>query len=194
MEAGPKRSALQLIGLAEVLLARGRTEEAYAVAKAALRGFVTLAEDHKCNADGLNVFLSAIEYFASGKCKESMAMRNSLIRLYGRLLNLKHAEIHDWDFVEHPILRSCILHGLSGGPASAMADLNRKCRSWRMNPDSSYVVTTGIDRKLDLDSDGAVSSIRPKQTNFRGVTPKLIKQRKSETIAEWSEILSSQHR
>ncbi len=200
MSSTPKRLAYRLIGLAEALLAQGSVDDAYAVARAALRGFVTLADDHSQELDGLNLFLSGIEYFTSEKCKESPAMRNSLIRLYGRLLNLKHAELHDWDHAEHAILRSCVLHGLSGGPASAHADLTRKAKAWRMNPDSSYVVTTGFDKTkstpvsspedyTDTEDEGvdepSAASSKRKQLRFRGVTEKLIKQRQSPTIAEW---------
>lgn len=204
MTTPTKKLSFRLIGLAEALLCEGNIDDAYAVARVALRGFVTLAEEHDSALEGLNLFLSGIEYFASEKCKESPAMRNSLIRLYGRLLNLKHAEIHDWDHAEHAILRSCVLHGLSGGPASAHADLTRKVKAWRMNPDSTYVVTTGFDKRKsaaastpdntsdteDEDDGGDQGKKVKKQVTFRGVTEKLIKQRQSPTIAEWLNSLS----
>ena len=200
----PKTLCVKLIKLAETLLSQGRTEEANAVAKVALRGFVCFADQQAGPLDDLNVYLSAVEFFTSDACKESPAMRNSLIRLYGRLLHLKHAYLHDWDPVEHPILRSCVLHGIAGGPASALADLNRKSKLWRMNPDDTYSVTvkTTATAKSDEEGDSGEASQdeslpkysyrkTPKQTRYRGVTEKMIQQRQSPTISEWMTKLNS---
>ena len=220
MKLPPKKLAYRLIGLAEVLLSQGRVDEAYEIARVALKGFVSFAEDNTAPFDGLHIFLSAIEYFTSGACVESGSARNALIRLYGRLLHLKHAYMHDWDHVEHPILRSCVLHGVSGGAASALADLTRKSKLWRMNPDNSYVVTTGFVRpptpetamdneegcmQDELGEDESDSNESPedvkdvqhiprkKQVRYRGVTERMIEQRKSPTIAEWMTRLPSIH-
>ena len=204
MRLHPKKLAGRLIGLSEVLLAQGKEAEAFAVAKAALRGFVTFAEDHKTEDYALHVFLSAIELLTADLATKSLNMRNSLIRLYGRLLHLKHAAIHDWDHVEHAILRSGVVHGLSGGPASALADLGRKSKLWRINPDESYVVTTGFEKKPHEDNDGDSESSedrssasehevyegKKKQLRRRGVTQKQIAQRQSPTIADWIKSLS----
>jgi len=186
----------RLIGLAEVLLAEGRVDEAYGVARAALRGFVTLAEIQVAELDGLNLFLSAVEYFTSNKCKESPEMRSAVIRLYGRILNKKHAEIHDWDFAERAILRSCLLHGMSGGSAGAWADLQRKSKAWKMNPDSAYIAAAEMERsrgsskiESDTEDEGVMSSTEfsrtPRTPKARGKSEKHIRQRQSQTIAEW---------
>lgn len=201
MEMPPRKLSLKLIRLAEILLSEGKVEEANSVARVALRGFVTFADCQSGPAEGLNVYLSAVEYFASNMCRESKAVRNCLIRLYGRLLHLKHAYLHDWDHAEHPILRSCVIHGLSGGNASALADLTRKSKLWRMNPDRSYVATTGFQKMEDdetieeevndcsgwsnEDSSECEYKHKKKQSRFRGVTERMIEQRKSPTIAEW---------
>ena len=202
LEEQPKLLAYKLVGLAEVLLSQGNVEDAYRLARTALRGFVSSHESGATQTEELQMFLSGIEFFTSEACKESPAMRNSLIRLYGRLLHLKHAYMHDWDFAEHPILRSCVLHGLSGGNASALADLNRKSKLWRMNPDGGYVVTTGFDKSTrngsedtELDEPAEPLPIKPlkprkKQLRFRGVTEKLIRQRQSPVIAEWMQSLA----
>lgn len=207
MRMHPKKLAGRLLGLSEVLLAQGKSEEALRVARAAFRGFVTFAEDHKTEDYALHAFLSGIEVLTADLATRSPEMRNSLVRLYGRLLHLKQASIHDWDHVEHAILRSGVVHGLSGGPASAFADLMRKSKLWRMNPDESYVVTTGFDkskqnkRSGESDSEEGTPEDREesddssgyegkKQLRRRGVTEKLIKQRQSPTIAEWIQSLN----
>ena len=212
MRLHPKKFAARLIGLSEVLLAQGQEEEAFRVARAALRGFVTFADDHKRADYALHAFLTAIEVLTADLATKSQNMRNALIRLYGRLLHLKHAAIHDWDHVEHAILRSAVVHGLSGDPASALADLVRKSKLWRINPDESYVVTTGFDKSQPISSltgnderssgDDEESDYSDsyqaetkcegkKQLRRRGVTEKLIAQRQSPTIAEWIESLNS---
>jgi hypothetical protein len=202
MHLPPKKLCVRLIKLAETLLSQGRTEEANAVARAALRGFVCFADNRSGPLEDLNVYLSAVEFFCSDACRESAAMRNSLIRLYGRLLHMKHAYLHDWDPVEHPILRSCVLHGIAGGPATAMADLGRKSKLWRMNPDDSYSVTVkGPTTKSDQDEDDSdtvedesLPQYKYRRTfkvnRFRGVTEKMIQQRQSPTISEWMQNLN----
>lgn len=201
MEVGPKRMAQRLVGLAEVLCAQGNLDDAFRIIRVALRGFVTLADHHRSYDEGFHLFVSALEYFSSHQCPESAELRNSLIRLYGRFLTMKHAYLHDWDHIEHPILRSCLLHGLSGGAPSALADLKRKCESWRMNPDTNYVVTTGFPKdgaqsqQSDSDSDAkqyiGMEIGRRRQMRYRGVTEKLIRQRQSPILRDWASILGS---
>lgn len=174
-----KRAMFDLVQLAEVLLSRGRLEEARAVARTALRGFVSLAESQRVEtAEMLKIFLTAIEVFAGHLHSESVDMRNALIRLYTRLLHVKAGAFVDWDHIEHPLLRSCVLHGSGGGNAGALADLQRKSKIWQINAsaDSYRVTRRGGD-------DGPV---RRKE-----VTAGMVAQRKSALISQWLIKLSS---
>jgi hypothetical protein len=191
-----KRLCYRMIALAEILLSEGNVDEAYRVAKVALRGFVTFAERGHYYLDGLHMFLGAIELFTSQSCTEQPEVCHGLIRLYSRLLIMKHPEFHDWDYIEHAVLRSCVMHGVSGGPAAAAADLTRKVNSWKINPDNTY---TGLKREdnpeslTDTEDEGLVQPMRtiPVRRPRPRVTDKLIKQRQSPTIAQWQAALNS---
>lgn len=145
-------SAFRLLGLSEVLESFGRSDEARRVARAGLRAYVSMGEDkvYRTQASNEN-FLSAIEFFFSHAAVESVEVRNSLIRLYSRLLHTRSPEIVEWSSSEHAILRSCVLHALSGGSSSALADLQRKCRVWRYNMEipNRYVKRRRIERKSE---------------------------------------------
>jgi len=149
MKLDRRRVAYQLIGLAEVLHSQGRIDEACRVAASALGGFLSLGEkSFTSHRDMIMIFIGALEYFTSDLCQENATVRNHLIRLYGKLLNTRFPNVRDWDSLEHPILRSCVLHAIAGGDAAGLADLQRKTKAWKIC-DPNYFPTTQIEPSLD---------------------------------------------
>ena len=202
-----RRVSFALIGLAEVLHSQGRIDESVDVATAAFLGFVS-AGDRQFSAqrDILMVFLSALEFFTSDMCPESPQIRNQMIRVYGRILNTKFPGMIDWDGLEHPILRSCVLQHMAGGNASARADLDRKAKQWKISPDPDESMDTLTPRKEQkptrmADFEYTPSSAKKSRTSpplpidstkktrkpvhRRRVTKRILEQRKSKTIHEW---------
>lgn len=197
-----RRVSFSLIGLAEVLHSQGRIDEAIKVAVAAFGGFVSAGERmFSTQRDTLMVFLSALEFFTSDLCVESPQIRNQLIRIYGRILNTKFPGMIDWDGLEHPLLRSCVLQHMGGGNASALADLDRKAKSWRISDtvndveaivendekptrmaDFNYVPTR--NRSSESAPPTPSKSTR-KKVHKRKETDRIRQQRKSKTINEW---------
>jgi hypothetical protein len=197
-----RRVSFSLVGLAEVLHSQGRIDEAIKVAVAAFGGFVSAGERmFSTQRDTLMVFLSALEFFTSDLCVESPQIRNQLIRIYGRILNTKFPGMIDWDGLEHPLLRSCVLQHMGGGNASALADLDRKAKSWRISDtvndaeaivendekptrmaDFNYVPT----KKRSSESAPPTSSKSTrKKVHKRKETDRIRQQRKPKTINEW---------
>ena len=205
MESDRRRVSFSLIGLAEVLHSQGRIEESVRVAVAAFGGFVSAGErNFSTQRDTLMIFLSALEFFTSNLCIESPQVRNQLIRVYGRILNTKFPGMIDWDGLEHPILRSCVLQHMGGGNASAFADLDRKAKSWKIDTESSldYPPPTPRSDKASRESVFEYKKkIRPRETqkddeknnlqttrkgyHRRKVTDRILEQRRSKTINEW---------
>lgn len=155
----------RLLGLAEILESFGRSDEARRIAQVGLKGYVTIGNlDPSSSIESNNIYMSAIEFLFSRSAIDSVSVRNSLIRLYSRLLHTRSPEVVEWSSAEHAILRSCVLHANSGGAPSALADLQRKCRIWRYN-----------------------SNIHARYARRKQ------KQRKSQTIGEWTGELFKQY-
>ena len=128
----PKRAQGDLMKLARSLVSVGRFEEASVLAVAIMRGFVSLACQGRLATHKLvSEFFAFVEIFSC----ESSLVSPLIIRLYNRLLHVKNAQYVDWEEMYRPILRSCALNGASGGNASALADLQRKSKIWRLNTD-----------------------------------------------------------
>jgi len=212
MTSNQRRVSFSLIGLAEVLHSQGRIDEAIRVAVAAFRGFVSAGDrDFTSQRDILMVFLSALEFFTSKMCTESAQVRNQMIRVYGRILNTKFPGMIDWDGLEHPILRSCVLQHMGGGNASALADLDRKAKSWKITPPDGDVPPptprredkptrmSDFDYSFKKRKEGQtgheLSPNRIKKTRKavykRQVTDRILEQRKSKTINEWLDKLKA---
>ena len=209
MSRDSRRVSFSLVGLAEVLHSQGRLDEAVKVATAAFAGFVSAGDRvFSTQRDILMIFLSALEFFTSEMCTESPQVRNQMIRVYGRILNTKFPDLIDWDGLEHPILRSCVLQHMGGGNASALADLDRKAKSWKISPpvdDSTPVPPTPRNEKkrtrmadfeytppsakrsptkLEEPLGDSIKKTR-KPVHRRKVTDRILEQRKSKTIHEW---------
>ena len=215
MSRDRRRLSFSFIGLAEVLHSQGRIDEAVRVATAGFAGFVSAGDRvFSTQRDILMVFLSALEFFASDMCSESPQVRNQMIRVYGRILNTKFPGMIDWDGLEHPILRSCVLQHMGGGNASALADLDRKAKLWKItqpdNEDHTGPITPRKEQKPTrmADFEYTPSSAKKRQNNQdiepidsvkktrksvhrRKVTQRILEQRKSKTINDWLEKLRS---
>ena len=197
-----RRVSFSLIGLAEVLHSQGRIDESVNVAVAAFGGFVSAGERmFSTQRDTLMVFLSALEFFTSDLCVESPQIRNQLIRVYGRILNTKFPGMIDWDGLEHPLLRSCVLQHMGGGNANALADLDRKAKSWKIS-EVNMVGDKGIIENEEKPTRMADFNYVPKKpsnsslpetsgrttrknVHKRRETDRIRQQRQSKTINEW---------
>jgi hypothetical protein len=127
-----RQLAMRLVGLGEVLESAGQVDEGKRVVRAGLRGYTTVGEQGvEKSTESNEVFLTAIERYIGGLAVDSATVRNTLIRLYSRLLHATAPDCMQWSTVDHAILRCCVLHAISGGTQSALADLERKVRIWR---------------------------------------------------------------